>query len=296
MRKVISPIWPALLIILAGAGWASGSGKVIHTENSLYRNIVVYEEDDERCMRFSRSRLTRQSCMSLSSPDMHVFDYTRMMLGALYLKPEPKKILVIGLGGGTLPMTLSRLLPNSEIDSVEIDPAVVRVAKKFFRFTTSPRMRVYEEDGRVFIKKAGKRGIQYDLVMLDAYDHEYIPEHLLTREFLTEVKKVLTSDGVLAANTYSMSGLYSNESATYEAVFGKFYNLKLTNRVIVLKVDGLPAQPELNRNAEQLEAKLQPFRVGGEFLLPLFSLKKDWDDGARVLTDQYSPSNLLNAR
>lgn len=119
---------------------------------------------------------------------------------------------------------------------------------------------------------------------------------MLTREFLTEVKKVLTSDWVLTANTYSTSGLYGNESATYAAVFGKFYNLKSTNRVIVLKVDDLPAQQELNRNAEQLEAKLNPFRVGGEFLLPLFSLKKDWDDGARVLTDQYSPSNLLNAR
>lgn len=294
MRKYI-PL-TLLALLSSSCAWAITSETVIHTENSLYRNIVVYEQNNERCMRFSRMRRARQSCISLSNPDVHVFDYTRMMLGALYLKPEPKKILVIGLGGGTIPVTLSRIAPHAVIDSVEIDPAVVRVAKKFFRFDTSPRMRVYEEDGRVFIKKALKHGTKYDMVMLDAYDNEYIPEHLLTREFLTEVKKVLTPDGVLTANTHSSNGLYGNESVTYEAVFGRFYNLKRTNRVIILKVDGLPTPQEIDRNAKQLESKLQPFGVGASYLLPLFSLKKDWDAGARVLTDQYSPSNLLNLR
>jgi spermidine synthase len=72
-----------------------------------------------------------------------------MMLGALYLKPEPKKILVLGLGGGTLPTT----------------------------------------------------------IMLDAYDHEYIPEHLLTREFLTEVKKDWDKDARVLTDQYSPSNL-----------------------------------------------------------------------------------------
>ncbi|MHB8123527.1 MAG: spermidine synthase [Desulfuromonadaceae bacterium] len=295
MRRIIFTALLVLLIPLSCA-WALTSETIIHTENSLYRNIVVYEQDGERCMRFSRSQLARQTCINLSNPDIHVFAYTRMMLGGLYLKPDPKKILIIGLGGGTLPTTLSRVVPNAEIDSVEIDPAVVKVSKKYFNFNTTLKVRVHEEDGRVFIKKAGKRGIKYDMVMLDAYDSEYIPEHLLTREFLIEVKKVLTSDGVLIANTHSTSGLYSNESVTYEAVFGRYYNLRRTNRVILLKVDGLPTLQEITKNAKLLEARLQPFGVGAKYLLPLFTLKKDWDGGARVLTDQYSPSNLLNAR
>jgi len=295
MRKDI-PLIILALLVAASSAWAIAPEKIVHTENSLYRNIVVYEQNDERCMRFSRARLSRQSCISLNNPDMHAFDYTRMMLGALYLKPEPKKILIIGLGGGTIPMTLSRIVPNAEIDSVEIDPAVVRVAKKFFGFNMTPRMQVHEEDGRVFIKKAVKHGIKYDMVMLDAYDNEYIPEHLLTREFLAEVKKVLTSDGVLTANTHSTSGLYGNESVTYEAVFGRFYNLKRSNRVIILKVDGLPTTKELDKNAKLLEAKLKPFGAGASYLLPLFSLQQDWNKGARVLTDQYSPSNLLNLK
>ena len=66
-----------------------------------------------------------------------------------------------------------------------------------------PRTDVFEEDGRVFAKRMGKQGIRYDLVMLDAFDHEYIPEHMLTREFLLEIKGLLTPQGVLAANTFA---------------------------------------------------------------------------------------------
>jgi spermidine synthase len=218
-----------------------------------------------------------------------------MMLGALYLQPEPDKILIIGLGGGTLPSTLSRILPKAKIDIVEIDPAVVGVAQKYFNFRITPVVAVSEGDGRVFVKRAIRKGMKYDLIMLDAFDHEYIPEHLLTQEFLREVKKIMTPGGVLTANTWSSSRLYDHESATYESVFGKFFNLRLNSRVILVKNDGLPSRSVITKNAEALEARLKPFGVGADFLLPLFSTDRDWRIDARVLTDQYSPSNLLNA-
>jgi spermidine synthase len=268
---------------------------VVHTERSLYRNITVYESDDERCMRFTKQISARQSCISLKDPDRLEFNYTKMMLGALYLQPEPDKILIIGLGGGTLPSTLSRILPKAKIDIVEIDPAVVGVAQKYFNFRITPVVAVSEGDGRVFVKRAIKKGMKYDLIMLDAFDHEYIPEHLLTKEFLREVKKVMTPGGVLTANTWSSSRLYDHESATYESVFGKFFNLRLNSRVILVKNDGLPSRSVITKNAEALEARLKPFGVGADFLLPLFSTNRDWRIDARVLTDQYSPSNLLNA-
>ena len=137
--------------------------------------------------------------------------------------------------------------------------------------------------------------MKYDLIMLDAFDHEYIPEHLLTKEFLSEVKKVMMPGGVLAANTWSASRLYDHESATYESVFGRFFNLRLNSRVILVKYDGLPSRLEITKNARALEARLKPFGVGADFLLPLFSTDRDWRIDAKILTDQYSPSNLLNA-
>ena len=266
----------------------------LHTERSLYRNIVVFEDDGIRCMRFGRVIGGRQTCQSLTEPDRMVFDYTRMMMAALYLNPSPQRILVIGLGGGTLPRALQKLLPAAKIDAVEIDPAVVRVAGKYFGFVPGPRTEVFEEDGRVFAKRMGKQGIRYDLIMLDAFDHDYIPEHMLTREFLLEIKALLTPNGVLAANTFASSKLYDLESATYFSVFGQFYRLKGGNRVILIRQNGLPERDEINRNADALEAKFAPLGTGKESLLPMLGIESGWPRNTRVLTDQYSPSNLLN--
>src|SRR5687767_13974431 len=130
-----------------------------------------------------KCRIGRQTCMNTKTPDRFVMNYTQMMMSALFVNPEPRSILIIGLGAGTLPRALARILPGAKIDVVEIDPAVVRVAKRFFLFSPDTRTTVIESDGRVFVKRAIREQRQYDLIMLDAFDHEYTPEHLLTREF-----------------------------------------------------------------------------------------------------------------
>ncbi|MCJ7617578.1 MAG: fused MFS/spermidine synthase [Desulfobacterales bacterium] len=295
MSRVIKSVvlWLAAIIVIAPISEAIEI--TLHTERSLYRNIIVYESNDERCMRFTRQISSRQTCISLINPNQLVFNCTKMVLGSLYLQPQPQKILIIGLGGGTLPTVLSQVFPKAVIDSVEIDPAVVRVAHKFFNFQLTPNTHVFEEDGRVFVRRAIREGKKYDLVILDAYDHQYIPEHLLTREFLNETKKVMTLEGVLAANTFSASRLYDHESTTYESVFGQFFNLrKKDNRIILIKNNGLPSVDSIKKNAEALEPLLLPYGAGSAYLLPLFSTERDWRVDARVLTDEYSPSNLLN--
>src|SRR4029450_2616322 len=95
------------LSLVAVAAWAALSAlpsvaEVLHQERSLYRNIVIYEEDGLRCMAFGRNMTARQSCMSLAKHDELVFNYLRMAMGALYLSPSPRSILILGLGGGTL--------------------------------------------------------------------------------------------------------------------------------------------------------------------------------------------------
>jgi spermidine synthase len=217
-----------------------------------------------------------------------------MLAGSLFSSPDPRRILIVGLGGGSIPTALAEILPNATIDVVEIDPAVTRVARQYFDFKDGPKLKVTELDGRVFIKRAGREGKRYDIVMLDAFDHEYIPEHLLTREFLQEVKALLAPQGVLVANTFSSSRLYDHESTTYADVFGPYYNLKAANRVIVIRQGGLPPLAELRSRAETYEAALRSFGVETWTLLPMFSTQIDWDKNARVLTDQYSPANLLN--
>jgi spermidine synthase len=292
----MSRIALALLMLLFTAA-TPAAGTLIHSERSQYREVLVYEDAGTRCLCFTHGcAIGRQSCIELSHPDHMVFEYTRLMLGALFVVPDPHEILVIGLGGGTLPRALHELLPAAHIDVVEIDPAVVRVATQYFGFQSSPQMSVSTEDGRAYVRRLLREGThKYDLIMLDAYEREYIPEHLLTREFLHQVQQLLRPGGVVAANTWSSSRLYPNESVTYHAVFGDFYNLKRGNRIILASSGALPSLDQIRHNSEAFADAFTPFGFAPAWLLPLFSTQADWDPAARVLTDQYSPANLLNA-
>ena len=123
----------ALGLLLLTSFAAAAGQRLVHSEKSLYREVFVYEDGNTRCLCFTRlCAIGRQTCVDLRHPNRLVFEYTQMMLGALYLTPDPHSILIIGLGGGTLPRTLERLLPNADIDVVEIDPAVVGVAQQYF--------------------------------------------------------------------------------------------------------------------------------------------------------------------
>lgn len=292
--KMFARLLPLALLALAPAAMAEY--KLVHSERSLYREVLVYEQDGERCMCFTRMcRIGRQSCVNLAKPREFALRYTRMAMGGLlFTGPAPKRLLIVGLGGGTIPTALREVLPQAEIDVVEIDPAVTKVARRFFGFKDDPKMKVYEVDGRVYVKRAIREGKRYDAILLDAFDHEYIPEHLLTKEFLAEVESLLAPGGVLVGNTFSSSKLYDHESTTYAAVFGKFYNLKTGNRVIVARPAGLPTAAQLREKALQYELALRGFGVDATEILPLFSTTVDWNPNARVLTDQYSPANLLN--
>lgn len=296
-RLPVSALLAGLLAATLAPPPALAERAVILTERSLYRNIMVYEGDGLRCMSFVRQQVAgaRQSCLKLDDPDELVFDYTKMIMGALYVAPGPRTILVIGLGGGTLPMAFAKLLPDADIDAVEVDGAVIRIARQFFGLQPSDRLRLYESDGRVFVKRAAARARRYDLVVLDAFDVDYIPEHMLTREFLGEARAIMAPDGVFVANTFSSSALYDLESATYESAFGEFYNLRGPgNRVVIARLGGLPPREEVARNADHYEAAFERFHVSKDAILPLMSSKPDWRRDARPLTDQYSPSNLLN--
>ncbi len=282
-----------------GLGCApAGAQQLLHQERSLYRNIFVTQDGDERCMLFRWPRaLGRESCRMLHQPEKLIFDYTQMMLAGLYLDPNPKRILIIGEGGGTIPTALQEMFPATQIDLVELDKAIDGVARGYFDFKPGPNTHVFIADGRVYVKRAAAQKPNYDMVMLDAFDADYIPEHMLTKEFLEEVRGDMAPRGVIVANTFSDSALYDHESATYQTVFGPFFNLKLANRIILGRVGGIAPDDLANarKNAATLQPMLSKRGTGSDFLLPLLSTKVDWDTSSRILTDQYSPSNLLNA-
>ena len=276
------------------------SAEVVHRERSLYQTILVVKQGRTLCLQFSLRQAQRnQSCLDERRPERMVLAYTRMMMAALLFGPAPQRILVVGVGGGTLPMALTAIYPEAQLDAVEIDPAVVKVAKRHFGFAESERLNVHVEDARVFTRRAVAAGRTYDLILLDAFGAEYIPEHLMTREYLADTRALLSGNGALAANTFAVSQLYDHESATYFDVFGPFFNLKLPssgNRVILATKGRLPSLMTLNARAAELARSLAPYGIRIRDYPRRLKSEIDWAADTRVLTDQYAPANLLQAQ
>ena len=288
----------ALCLLLASAPLQADI--VIHKEKSLYRNILVNQRADRRCLAFSVKReLRNQTCIDVKDPYRIIFPYVRMLFAGLLANPEPERALMIGLGGGTVANVLVDVFPNITMDLVEVDRAVVQVARDYFDFREADNTEVHIIDGRVFTRRAVLRQARYDLVILDAFTGEYIPEHLITLEFMRDIASLLTDRGVVIANTFEGSALYDYESATYRAAFGNFLNLKMPrtgNRVIVATRSELPDNQTLIDNAHRLQPRFDKYNLILEDYVPRFDRTPDWDPDARPLTDQFSPGNLLRGR
>ena len=107
--------------------------------------------------------------------------YTRVMTVAAIYPPAPKKILMIGLGGGSISTYLGRAMPDVTIDTIELDPGVVAAAKKYFGLR--------ETDAHALSRRRRPRVAQaqqgtYDLILVDAFRGGYVPFHLLTQGIL----------------------------------------------------------------------------------------------------------------
>lgn len=283
----------AIASLLLAAGTVNA--RIIHEERSLYRNILISEQDGERCMRFVvHNRATHnQSCVYLADSRKLVFDYAKMVMASLLVKPAPKTILIVGLGGGTLPTVFHELLPDAIITSAEIDPAVVKAAKTFFAYQENDRVLTVTLDARVFLKRAIREGKKWDLIILDAFNGDYIPEHLMTKEFLEEVRTGLNPGGLVTANTFATSRLYHHESVTYEAVFPhvKMLASPRGNRVLLAAADAFTL-PGPDLAAQEWQVRLDPYGVDVKQVLGM-EKAANWDKTAKVLTDQFAPANLL---
>ncbi|KKM15792.1 hypothetical protein LCGC14_1692430, partial [marine sediment metagenome] len=96
----------AALLLTAFSAYAD----VIHQERSLYRNILVEENGDLRCLKFDeKTRSSSQSCMYKSKPQKLVFNYTKLTFASLLMIDNPQNVLIIGLGGGSLSNVIHEL-------------------------------------------------------------------------------------------------------------------------------------------------------------------------------------------
>ncbi len=149
-------------------------------------------------------------------PDDLPVRYTQIMTVGMLYPPEVRRVLMIGLGGGSISSYLGRFMPDVIIDTVEVDPGVITAAKTYFGMIETPRVRYHEGDGRVFLNRNKET---YDLILVDAFHGGYVPFHLLTREFYTLVKQRLAPGGAAAFNVHDGTKLYASTLMTLRAVF-----------------------------------------------------------------------------
>lgn len=138
-----------------------------------------------------------QSCMRLDDPDELVLDYTRAMMAFMLLNAQPKSVLMIGLGGGSMLKYLHRHCPAAELTVVEIHPEVIDMRQDFHIPADSERLRIVCADGAAFVARPPT---SYDVILVDGFTGAGLPDALCSRGFYAHCRKALTPEGMLVAN------------------------------------------------------------------------------------------------
>lgn len=151
---------------------------------------------------YSGNRQAAQSGIAKDDKSDLLFDYNQRML-ELATALAPKSLLLIGGGAGTLPRALLEHISSLSIDMVEPDAGLTDLAYKYFDLPVTEDLRIFNTDGRSFLKEHARR---YDMILLDAFNHTTIPKELKTLEAFRTYSKHLNAKGTFVANI--ISGYY----------------------------------------------------------------------------------------
>ncbi len=290
-------IWalPLLLgLLLLEPGAIKPQTGLIYEEESVHNLIQVIENE-----RGVRTLLLNegQGVHSMYVPDAVLtggtWDY---FLIAPYFNSAPHppadvdSLLVVGLAAGTIPDQYTEIYGPIPIDGVEIDPAIVEVGRDYFGMT-QPNLDVHVADGRAFLQRTDRR---YDVVAVDAYRLPYIPWHLTTVEFFSEVAAHLTEEGVVAINvghTPDDWRLVEALVATMEQVYATTHVISVPRTFNALVV--ATAQPttaaNLQANLAQLDNHPRLQAIASIAAANLVEVEPDLP----VFTDDRAPVELL---
>lgn len=181
--------------------------------------ILVSEAAGVRYLHFSSDWV--QGAMRVARPYALELDYTKEMMAALLLRPEPawpRRALLIGLGAASLTKFLHRYRPSAKLTVVEIEPAVVAAARQHFKLPDEDqRFSIVIGDGADFVAGAKKK---YDLIMVDGFDDKARTGMLDTAPFYANCGALLSDDGLLVTNLLSRSKSVLRSVERLQTAFG----------------------------------------------------------------------------
>ncbi|MCK6407058.1 MAG: fused MFS/spermidine synthase [Rhodocyclaceae bacterium] len=162
--------------------------------------IDVSEDAGVRYLHFGSEWI--QGAMRIRRPWALELAYTREMLAGLLLHeaPWPRKVLLIGLGAGSLTKFLWRYFPQAQLTVVEINPRMPLAARQFFKLPEEDeRLQIHIDDGARFVMHDRQR---YDLILVDGFDHYARAGVLDSEAFYVNVRARLSRAGVMTTNLF----------------------------------------------------------------------------------------------
>lgn len=277
---------------------------VREARDTRYHRLLVVEDGTSRYLRFDSSF---QSGMYLKRPFATRFSYSDYLQLGLAYNPSARKILVVGLGGGAVQKRLWRDFRDVTVTTVELDPAVVDVAYRWFHLPRDARLPVVTDDGRRFLQRTDER---FDVIMVDAFYSDGVPFHMTTLEFAQLLRDRLTPGGVVATNVIGALTGGSSEITralwkTYAAVFptvelhpvyegpGDRYAGDIRNIILVGTERAAPTPARLAESWEETRAARAPtapdLRAAARGRWERDVMTSD----VPLLTDGYAPTDAL---
>ena len=273
----------------------------VYQEDSPYQQVRIRDDDLFRYLILDR---TYHAVMWKADPIALFLPYSQLMVASLALVPEPKRGLILGHGGGSLAKWLAHRWPELDLDVVEIDPAVVRMAEEYFSYRPPLQHHVHVRDARVFLNSTDQR---YDLIWVDAFARQMIPFHLTTVEFFAELRTHLAPNGILAVNLASSGegGDLLRANAVVQTMRRSFPNVESfaakgpwkssqeRSENLVFFAGSQGEQLQLSTIVTNVKRLVEQQRLPFEAIALLGTHRtQPWEAGL-VLTDDHAPFDLL---
>jgi spermidine synthase len=228
----------------------------MHTIRKAKRpDLVVSEERGVRHLHVGGEAI--QSAMRLDDPYALELDYTRCMMAFLLFHAQPRRALMIGLGGGSLAKFFHRRLTGLRTHVVEYDERVIATARALFH--------VPADDARLSIEHGD--GVEAlapeccDLLVVDGFEDESTPAAMVSQAFFDAAWCALEEPGVLVMNIMDDDRNFDRHLKRMENAFGgavlAFQSLRDPN-IVVIALKGAPAALDwtvLRARADALEKK-----------------------------------------
>jgi spermidine synthase len=191
-------------------------GRVLNGPTLFRRDgIEVRERNGVRTLHLESD--TIQSAMRVDQPDELELSYTRAMMSFLLFCAPPRRVLLVGLGGGSLAKHIYRSMPEASMEVVEINAVVVEVARRYFHLPPDgPRLSVTIADGADYV---GSLDSAVDALLVDAYDGRSLAASLATDAFFSAARRAVAPAGVLAMNLWSNDRAFDRNVQRIERAF-----------------------------------------------------------------------------